>query len=60
MLVSSTLADAPLEPESSTSIVNRIVELARMGAQVKRKILNVGAAHMKRDVGGRDGGKEMG
>lgn len=54
------LADAHLEPKLSTLIVDHIGESIRMSAQAKRKISNVGAAHMKKDAGGRDGGKENG
>ena len=60
VLVSSMLADAPLEAESSKSIMNRIVVLAKVNARAKRKISKVGAAHMKKCAGGRDGGKEVG
>jgi hypothetical protein len=43
------LADAPLESKLSISIVNHIVEPS-----------NVDAAHMKKDAGRRDDGKENG
>jgi hypothetical protein len=37
-----------------------IVQPTRMSAEAKRKTSSIGAAHMKKDAGVRDGGKEIG